>query len=37
MPARVRVVHLVETASTNFVLGWWIAWLFGRRLVDDPG
>ncbi len=28
MPEAVRMVHLVETASSNFILGWWIAWLF---------
>lgn len=30
MPQAVRMVHLVETASSNFILGWWIAWLFWR-------
>ena len=31
MPADVRMMHLVETATSNFILGWWIAWLFHRR------
>ena len=31
MPEAVRMVHLVETASSNFLLGWWIAWLFHRN------
>lgn len=28
MPEAVRMVHLAETASSNFILGWWIAWVF---------
>jgi len=27
MPASVRLVHLVETGSSNFLLGGWIAWI----------
>ena len=27
MPAEVRMVHLVETASSNFLFGWLVVWL----------
>jgi len=33
MPAEVRMVHLVETASSNFLFGWLVVWvlLFTRK------
>jgi len=30
MPYEVRMVHLAETASSNFLFGLFVAWLFGR-------
>jgi hypothetical protein len=30
MPESVRLVHLAETASSNFLLGLWIAWILRR-------
>lgn len=30
MPESVRLVHLVETASSNFLLGFWIAWILRK-------
>ncbi|MCH7797506.1 MAG: hypothetical protein IID28_03540 [Planctomycetes bacterium] len=36
MPASVRMVHLVETASSNFILGWWLAWLFRALSRAEP-
>jgi hypothetical protein len=30
MPYAVRMAHLVETASSNFLFGVFVAWLFGR-------
>jgi hypothetical protein len=30
MPEAVRLVHLVETAATNLLFGFWIGWSFGR-------
>ena len=31
MPFDVRMIHIVETAPSNFLLGFWIGWLFRRR------
>lgn len=31
MPEPVRMAHLVETASSNFIFGILIGWLFGKR------
>ncbi|MDX1582292.1 MAG: hypothetical protein R3338_01705 [Thermoanaerobaculia bacterium] len=31
MPEPVRMAHLVETAPYQFLFGWFVAWLFGRR------
>ena len=31
MPEAVRMAHLVETASSNFVFGWVIVWLLHRH------
>jgi uncharacterized membrane protein len=31
MPQTVRMWHLVETASSNFILGWLIVWLLNRH------
>jgi hypothetical protein len=31
MPDAVRMAHLVETASSNFIFGWVIVWLLHRR------
>jgi hypothetical protein len=31
MPATVRMVHLVETASSNFLFGWLVGWLLTSR------
>jgi len=30
MPEAVRMAHLVETASSNFLFGWLLGWLFAR-------
>ena len=30
MPEAVRLVHMLETAATNFLFGIWIGWSFGR-------
>jgi hypothetical protein len=31
MPEEVRMAHLAETASSNFIFGWLVAWLLGRH------
>jgi len=31
MPYEVRMAHLLETGSSNFLFGAFVAWLFGRR------
>lgn len=31
MPGAVRMTHLVETASSNFIFGWFVVWLLLRR------
>ncbi|HMI45168.1 MAG TPA: hypothetical protein VK491_03315, partial [Gemmatimonadaceae bacterium] len=31
MPEPVRMAHLVETASSNFIFGWLVAWLLTHR------
>ena len=31
MPEAVRMAHLVETASSNFIFGWLIVWLLNRH------
>lgn len=31
MPEDVRMIHLIETASSNFILGWLIVWLLTRQ------
>ena len=31
MPEAVRLAHMVETASSNFIFGWLVAWLLHRR------
>jgi hypothetical protein len=31
MPFEVRMVHLVETASSNFLFGALLVWLLGHR------
>jgi|Deesub1362A_J573_1020465.scaffolds.fasta_scaffold00483_6 hypothetical protein len=31
MPETVRLTHLVETASSNFIFGWLIVWLLNRH------
>jgi hypothetical protein len=31
MPEAVRMTHLVETASSNFIFGWFVVWLLLRR------
>ena len=31
MPAAVRMAHLVETASSNFIFGWFVVWLLHRH------
>lgn len=31
MPEAVRMAHLVETASSNFIFGWFIVWLLHRH------
>lgn len=36
MPAEVRMAHLVETASSNFLFGWLVVWvLFMKRKAKD--
>jgi hypothetical protein len=42
MPYEVRMVHLLETASSNFLFGAVVGWMFGRnggmlRLPSGPG
>jgi hypothetical protein len=37
MPAEVRMVHLVETASSNFLFGWLLVWLLLRWRVSEGG
>jgi hypothetical protein len=36
MPYAVRMVHLVETASSNFVFGVIVGWLFCRKVAVNP-
>jgi len=37
MPVEVRMVHLLETASSNFLFGWLLVWvLFSRRKSTRP-
>jgi hypothetical protein len=36
MPYEVRMAHLRETASSNFLFGMALGWLFGRRSAT-PG
>ncbi|HMG97198.1 MAG TPA: hypothetical protein VK565_12920, partial [Gemmatimonadaceae bacterium] len=31
MPEPVRMAHLVETASSNFIFGWLVGWLLTQR------
>lgn len=35
MPEDVRMAHLIETASSNFILGWVIVWLLARRRISE--
>ena len=35
MPEEVRMTHLVETATSNFIFGFILVWLFHRRSVMD--
>lgn len=35
MPEAVRVAHLVETATSNFIFGWVVVWLLRPLLVRD--
>ena len=37
MPETVRLSHLVETASSNFLFGWLIVWLLLRQHKPAPG
>jgi hypothetical protein len=34
MPEAVRVAHLVETATSNFIFGWVVVWLLRPLLVE---
>lgn len=36
MPGTVRMAHLVETASSNFLFGWLIVWLLLHRREASP-
>jgi hypothetical protein len=31
MPEAVRIMHLIETASSNFIFGWLVGWLLTQR------
>lgn len=31
MPEAVRMAHLIETASSNFIFGWIVVWLLHRH------
>ena len=33
MPEEVRMAHLRETASSNFIFGWFVGWLLPRRFA----
>jgi hypothetical protein len=37
MPTEVRMAHLVETASSNFLFGWLVALILGRDLDNAEG
>jgi hypothetical protein len=37
MPEPVRMAHLVETASSNFILGWLVGWLLTQRQELQSG
>ncbi len=34
MPQAVRMTHLVEVASSNFIFGWFVGWLLPRAKVE---
>lgn len=36
MPEAVRLTHLIETASSNFIFGWLVAWLLSQRRAPLP-
>ncbi|HEY6041614.1 MAG TPA: hypothetical protein VIX58_05745, partial [Anaerolineae bacterium] len=37
MPPAVRMAHLVETATSNFIFGWVVTWLLLRPTWSAPG